>query len=69
MNTNEKWLFTFGHGHEHPNKYVRLRGDLEGAREQMFRLFGSAWAFQYPAHKQHELEVRGLTEYKPVNGI
>lgn len=41
------WFFTFGSSHAHPNGYVVFHGTHASAREQMFDVFGSVWAFQY----------------------
>lgn len=43
----QKWVFTFGFGHEHVDKYVVFSGSYGEAREKMFEKFGSRWAFQY----------------------
>lgn len=59
----EEYLFTFGHGHSLPNKFICLTGTYDSARAQMVRLFGSNWAFQYHSNKRHELEARGLSEH------
>lgn len=47
--------FTFGYGQKHPvtgapldDRYVAIEAkDKEAARTEMFRRFGSRWAFQY----------------------
>lgn len=64
MKQIEQWLFTFGYGHSLPGKYIRLDGTFDTARSQMVRMFGSKWAFQYPADKEHELIAQGNTEHK-----
>jgi hypothetical protein len=41
------WYFTFGFGHEHKNRYVKLIGTRETARNKMMARFGTKWAMQY----------------------
>lgn len=60
----QEWLFTFGHGHKYPNKFIRLFGSYSEARELMFVLYNDKWAFQYPASKEEELAKYGITEVK-----
>lgn len=60
----QSWLFTFGFGHAHPNKFVRIFGTFFSAREEMMRRFGPQWAFQYPAEKEQELKRFFITELK-----
>ena len=55
----QNWYFTFGFGHAHPNGYVKLFGTAASTREEMFRMFGPKWAFQYPEHKF----LRQIDEY------
>ena len=50
-NLNEKpqrWIFTFPQDCEHKYKFAELWGMCFETREEMFRLFGGSWAFQYP---------------------
>ena len=49
-----EWIFTFGCGQKNQGKCVRLKGTYDKARKKMFRLFGSEWAFQYPASEWEE---------------
>lgn len=46
----KKWYFTFGCGIDEPyrNCYTVIEAEsYEKAREEMVRLFGRSWAFQY----------------------
>ena len=52
----DEWVFTFGVGHKHGGHYVRIKGDYDAAREEMFRRFGGEWAFQYDAREWDEWE-------------
>jgi hypothetical protein len=61
---SESWVFTFGVGHALAGHYVELRGSHDEAREEMFRLFGPNWAFQYDNIKGAELIER--YGYKPL---
>lgn len=44
---SNKWIFTFGSGQPNEGKYVVFHGTFGEARQKMFDLFGSRWAFQY----------------------
>ena len=51
-----KWIFTWGYGHKHPNRYIKIEAATAGeAREEMFRRHGKAWAFQYDEDMEAEL--------------
>lgn len=50
----EEWIFTFTLGSKNRGKCVRVKGTYESAREEMFRLLGDNWAFQYPATEWDE---------------
>ena len=52
---NEAWLFSFGYGHEYPNRYVRIEGTYLETRDEMVRRYGVSWAFQYPESEEAEL--------------
>lgn len=40
--------FTFGFGTPYRNKFVKIEADTKGqAREEMIRIYGLKWAFQY----------------------
>lgn len=56
MGEFREWVFTFGYGQPNAGKYVRISGTYNEAREEMFRRYGSVWAFQYPAEKWDEWE-------------
>jgi hypothetical protein len=48
-----KQIFTFGVGHDHPNKYVEIEGfDAEQCRDIMMTFYGSIWAFQYNSEEE-----------------
>jgi len=47
MEKTENWYFTFGSGHAHPNGYVKIHGTFNSARDQMHKMYGPKWAFQY----------------------
>jgi len=51
----ETYIFTFGVGQPHAGHFVKLAGTLNETREEMFRLFGDAWSFQYKYAKGMEL--------------
>jgi len=66
---HNRWIFTFGFGHVHPetgaslkNHYVVLNGSYEAARVQMNALFGQRWAMQYHDEKEAGVEKWGLQE-------
>ena len=63
MEKTENWYFTFGSGHAHPNGYVKIHGTFNSAREQMHKLYGPKWAFQY-GEKEFIPQIKrwGLTE-------
>lgn len=50
----KEWVFTFGCGQPNAGKFVRISGTFNEAREEMFRRYGSAWAFQYSAEEWDE---------------
>lgn len=56
------WLFTFGYGHEFPNRFVRVEGSYGEARLKMFKMYGDRWAFQYPLSDESHLIEHGVTE-------
>jgi hypothetical protein len=65
MNTETpaNWYFSFGHGQEHFNKYVKIHGTRMTSREEMFRRFGREWSMQYDEPKALEaIERWGWTE-------
>jgi len=66
MTTTEQpanWYFSFGHGQNHANKYVKLHGTVAEVREEMFRRFRGEWSMQYSEDKALEVIERwGWTE-------
>lgn len=52
----DEWIFTFGSGQPHAGHFVRIKGTYEEARAEMFRRYGSRWAFQYSAAEWGEWE-------------
>lgn len=41
------WAFTFGHGQKHFNKYVKIYGTYNEARNAMVLRFNNTWSMQY----------------------
>lgn len=66
VEVEQDWLFSFGYGHAHPQKYVRIHGTHNSARDEMFRRHGAKWAFQYAgtAKQERELNRNFMTELK-----
>lgn len=63
MSDSQDWIFTFGYIHEHKgepyrNKFVRIYGTYESAREEMAKRYGVTWAMQYANE-----EDAGVREY------
>lgn len=56
----DTWIFTFGSSREihgdRAGKYVRIKGTFESAREEMFKRYGSKWAFQYSEEEWEEIK-------------
>ena len=50
------WYFTFGCGQEHAGKYVVLFGTCQSTRDEMWKLFGEKWAFQYKTAEEAGVE-------------
>ena len=65
MEEKQWYIFTFGYGHEHQNKYVKIYGDFFEARAKMFAKYGDKWAFQYTENSWNEWE-RTRPSYLPV---
>lgn len=58
----ERFYFTFGYDHAHPNGYVVIEAESwDAARDQMFAHFGRAWAFQYDEATWRPERHGGLT--------
>ena len=64
----EWWIFTFGWGQRYQNKYVKIWGTYESAREKMFERYGKAWAFQYSEKEWEDWEAR-RPSYIPVETL
>ena len=62
----QDWFFSFGYGHAYPQKYVRIHGTHNAAREEMFRRYGAKWSFQYSGTPEQEQELKRnfMTELK-----
>ena len=58
MDAVKKYIFTFGVGTPFKGRYVEIEGTYNEAREAMFDMFGSKWAFQYAPTKGAELIAR-----------
>lgn len=60
------FYFTFGYGTPYRNNFVKIEADTYGqAREEMARLHGRHWAFQYTEKGFAGQEERyGLTELR-----
>ena len=56
-NNMEEFIFTFGDGHPHRGKCVRIQGDYETARKKMVDKFGYHWAFQYTAEEWDKMKT------------
>jgi len=65
----QNWLFSFGYGHAHPNRFIRIHGTRNSARNEMFCRYGGKWSFQYPgtAKQEQELKRNFMTELKERN--
>ena len=59
MENTQDFFFTFGVGTILKDKYAKINGTFESAREEMFRLFGRNWCMQYTAD---DFDDSGLTE-------
>lgn len=55
---SNKWFFTFGFNHAHPNGYVVIEGSFSEARAEMYRRFGAKWSMQY-----ENAEEAGVEKY------
>lgn len=56
----QNWYFTFGTGHEHADRFVKIYGTFIEARNEMFERFGSAWAFQYSEAEWERMRIDPL---------
>jgi hypothetical protein len=59
MEKTQDFFFTFGLGTILKDKYAKINGTFESAREEMFRLFGRGWCMQ---HTAEDFDGTGLTE-------
>jgi hypothetical protein len=50
----QDWYFTFGLGHYHAREVFIIRGTFEDARDEMNRLFGKHWCWQYSEEEGKE---------------
>jgi hypothetical protein len=65
LDAPRNWCFTFGCGHAHPNKYVKIYGSFQETRDEMFRRWGKAWCMQYTEKDLEGAKERwGITELK-----
>jgi hypothetical protein len=51
-----------GEGFRLSDRFVRVHGTAESAREQILRIFGQRWAFQYESELMAGVEAFHLTE-------
>ena len=49
------FIFTFCNNSPNGGHYVKIKGTFNSARQRMFDLFGSNWAFQYLEEEWEEL--------------
>ena len=54
----QDWFFSFGYGHAHPQRFVRIHGTQNSTRGEMFRRYGDKWCFQYPGTAKQEQELK-----------
>ena len=64
MAEREYSIFTFGCGQVHANHYVKIYGDPDSAREEMFRRFGKKWSMQYKNEEDAQVKKWGYKEIK-----
>jgi len=64
--TNGNWYFTFGLNSLYAQKYVKFENmSFEFARDNMFRIYGHKWAFQYNENEfLPQITKYNLTELK-----
>lgn len=56
MEEKQWWTFTFGYGQEHEGMYVQIYGTFDSTRKEMFKRYGSKWAFQYDEREWQDWE-------------
>lgn len=54
--SEEKWIFTFGFGHEHQGHYVTFSGSYGEARQKMCDIYGTKWGFQYSEKEWNKMK-------------
>lgn len=62
----QRWIFTFGYNHLHPDGYCVGTGSHAEARQKMHERYGAKWAFQYENEKQagvEEYHLRFVEEF------
>lgn len=64
--SEQSWYFSFCYDSENASKYVEIFGTYENARMEMFRRYGTAWAFQYESKELAGIERWGMTRLGPV---
>lgn len=58
----QDWYFTFGVGTINAGRYVIVYDSTYGeARNVMFKVFGSTWAFQYASAEEAGVDKYNLT--------
>lgn len=56
--------FTFGHGHETPNHWVRIEGNsTDECRDAMFKKYGNKWSMQYSKEPEKRFCPYGELEF------
>lgn len=59
----KEFIFTFGFGHALTNCFVAVKSEnSNAAREEMFRVYGAKWAFQYDSREAAGVDRWNLTE-------
>jgi len=63
------WIFTFGHGHVHPEtseplaeRFLRVAGTWLSSRQRVLSHFGQKWSMQYATEKAAGVGEYGLVE-------
>lgn len=62
METPQDWYFTFGVGNPNKQKFVKINGTFKSARDEMYRRFGTKWAFQYASMEEAGVKEHNLVE-------
>lgn len=63
----QEWVFTFGTGHyPYGNCYTKIKAaDFNAAREEMHRISGKIWGFQYDSEEEAGVKAWGLKYVTP----